>query len=137
MSLSTPQTISLYQIMGIPYSATYSVHDGMGTGDDYSNILATYATIKTEVDAFLAGLTSDVETAIKSLVAEWDDVSLKSNRMDAGGVTGINGVTIDYDRKRELIQQRMENLVPFISRWRHAVRTSATGPNTMSLTMWS
>ena len=137
MSLGTDQIISLYQILNIPYSSTYTLHDGIGTADSYSSALETYNTIKTELDAFIAGLSSDVEIALIAQIEAWDEVSLKSVRMDAGGVTGINGVSIDYDRKRELIRERVENLVPYIARWRLALRQSSSGSGPMSVVMWN
>jgi hypothetical protein len=136
-TLTTAQKISLFHILGIPYASSYTVHDGMGTDATNLGAFETYSTIKTEVDTFLDSISSDIETAIKALITPWDSISLQSARMDAGGVSGISGVTIDYDRQRALIQERMENLVPYIARWRAAVRQSASGPNTTSLVMWS
>lgn len=135
MALTNAQKISLYQILGIPYAETYTVHDGMGTAPDYGTIQSTYSTIKTQLDLFLASLADGVETAIVGLITAWDSITTTAISMTSGAVGSINGITIDYEAQRALIRERMENLVPYIAQWRIAIRQSTTGPKPTSVVL--
>jgi hypothetical protein len=136
MALTAAQEISLYKIMGIPYSTTYTVHDGMGTGIySSSDYVTTYYTIKAEITAFLASLASGVETAIQALIVEYDAIALSAVAMQSGSVGSINGVTVDFEAKRQLIRNEMEILVPFIAKWRAQLRQSVSGSKTSVVSM--
>ena len=133
-NLTAAQKLSLFEILQLPYSLTYTITDGLGTADmgNTGATLAsyTYNTIKAEVDAYLASIGSDpagvasaVETKIVALITEWDSVRLKTTSVMTGSVgDGLNGVTYDPEAKRRQIQMIMETYVPYIQKWRADVR---------------
>lgn len=133
-NLTAAQKLSLYEILQLPYSTTYTLTDGMGTADMSSTgqTLSSYTfnTIKTEVDAYLASIGSDpagtasaIETKIIALITEWDTIRLKTTSVVTGSVgEGLNGVTYDPEARRRQVQMLMETYVPYIQKWRADIR---------------
>ena len=135
MAFTNAQKISVHLIINIPYSSTYTVHDGMGTAvyGGYTSepgTISPVATITQEIRGYLdavAANETDKETKIKSLITEYDAIALKTSKIEAGNVGPLSNVTHDYDARRARIREEMENLVPFVARWKYLQKVSESG----------
>ena len=127
MALTTAQQISLFQILDVPYGTSYNTLDGMGSLTAQTDINIATAQAYTVILAAVAALESDVETVLTALITEWDAIGLNSGRIESGGVGDLAGASFDWDRKRQLIRERVQVILPFY-RWHEVLaRRSATG----------
>lgn len=74
---------------------------------------ATGAQAKSTIQSYLGTLVAADEAKITSLISDWDNISLNSGQIDAGGVTDVQGLSFSWDAKRKLIRERMQIYVPF------------------------
>lgn len=110
MALTTRQTVTLYEILEIPMSTTYT-HP---TGGD--NLLALSSTVMPSsmqsqrfINDRLAQIYADpnLEVELKSQLDAWYSLQGDSTQMDAGGAGGVSGVSFDLKYERLMIRQRV------------------------------
>lgn len=131
MALTPAEKLTVFEIIGIPFSNTYTTHDGIGTkfaGNQY--MAAIWQTIKDEIDSYLADssrFTGDMETRCRQYITRWDEIGTKTVSLDGGSVGSVSAITFNYESEREVIRSRIRQLVPFYERWRVAQMNAGGG----------
>jgi|SRR5579862_6032687 len=113
-SLTVSQQISLFEILDVPYTDSYSVIDGMGQA--YSTVInqPILGAAKQAILSFLNSIGgSDSETKLITYLTEWDSIGLNVGRIESGGASDLQGLNYSWDEKRNLIAKRVRYIVPY------------------------
>lgn len=115
MALDAAQKLSVYECLGV------TAGPGGGTNEDKATIhngfgvtltLTEMDRLRDQLDAYLTGVTSAVETKIAALVVAWDAVRLCTGKMEGGSIGDISGMSDSFEDKRANIRGLMQVYVP-------------------------
>lgn len=113
-SLTTDQKITLCEILHTPYSTSFYTIDGLGTLASQTTIAdSTAVAVKPALLAWLDTLDANTETRLIVYLTRWNTIGTTTTNISGGSVGEVNGVSLDYEKERELIRDRVLGMVPF------------------------
>lgn len=114
-ALSVTNNITLYEILSIPYIPNgqgFTVADNIGAIRT-AGVYNAAATIQPEIDAYVNAMDGTTQTALIVYLTRWQTLGTSVSAIEQGQVGTLSGVTNKRDTERELIRERVRNLVPF------------------------
>jgi len=130
MALSKAEVVALFQVLRVPYASKHFNLDEEGltqvareAGDSFSAKVAIEAWLTTQIYA-----DADLETELVSLLTRWIAMGTKTVELD-GSVDDVNGVTLSQREERNLIRERVVDMVPFY----RAHMSPGTGGNSLNI----
>lgn len=134
-SLTIAQKIALFDILDIPHYPGFFTVDGMGTLSKQTNISATASAAYTELNTYLDSLdATNGETELMVLITRWIAIGTQVAKMESGSVgDSLTSVTMDYDRERYWIKDKVKKIVPFYPWGEVLARQSSGGSGIDSL----
>lgn len=116
MALTKQQQITLYQVLGVPFSSS------VGKLQDRENLLTLmYNPTNSQhlttlrIQDRLTELESDADTLadLADCLDQWYAMQGDSTQMDGGGVGATTGVSFDLTAERNMLRERIITIVPF------------------------
>lgn len=115
MALTDAQKLSVYECLGVTFGAgggtqadSATIHNGFGV----TLTLSQMDTLRDQLDAHLAGVTTAVETKIAALVVAWDAIRLCTGKMESGAIGDLSGMSDSFEDKRAHFRSLMQVYVP-------------------------
>lgn len=132
MALTIDQKISLFESLGVPYSATLEIPK-----DPYYLESSTYVSgapekqLQVKIEQRLLLLNSEEESRLVRYLDEWDTVST-CTVVISGAVGGISGVDFNPTVQLERIASRIKVIIPVLQYHREITNKSIYSPLNMS-----
>lgn len=133
-ALSPSQKLSLFEILDVPWNnsgtAGYNTMDGMGALSSQDAISgATQGVAQTQILTYLDSLNTNqpaVETVLIARITRWEAIGTTTAKIENGNVDDISGVSYDYDKERQILEERVKKIVPFYKWHEVLARKNAT-----------
>src|SRR5258708_867884 len=127
------QEITLFEVLDIPFSAKgYTVStDNFGTTRTALSVNPA-AIILQDIEDYLGANIPPVNDAnwilrLTNYLARWNVLGTTTIKMNQGNVGDMTGVTKEPDAERELIRERVRQMVPFYVRYAWLMKMEGTG----------
>jgi hypothetical protein len=118
MPLTAIEYDTLFEVLEIPPDPyAFQLIGEFALAMEENDLSQSIRQAKARVDSYLAAsiYTSASRLAmLQALIGRWITIGTNAIIVDAGTVGSITGVTIDPDRERLLLRQRIIRLVPFM-----------------------
>jgi len=111
MALTTTQTAKLFKILQVPQNGGADVIGDLisifGPATESFDFAGAVSLINTRITA----LSTDQSTEIATLITQWDTDSLDFNELKVDSQGRQRGVLVDYDRRKRLIRDTIQNIL--------------------------
>ena len=132
MSLTIDQSITLYEILQVPYSDTVTmpIDEFFMTSIEYVTSNETQK-MQTRITDRINNLGVTGTSRLVTWLDQWDALSTNTVSI-SGSMGGINGVEFDPDVQLERIASRVKVLVPVMQYHREITNSAITNPLSIS-----
>jgi hypothetical protein len=116
MSLTTRQKITLYSVLGIPFTPHVErlVDRDNILAQTYQPAMGTYhAGAKIEARLLEVAANAELEADLQDCLDKWYGMFGDSTKMDSGATGATSGVSFDLNRERAMYRERILAIVPF------------------------
>jgi len=118
MALSAANRVKFYEVIGLPPEgtehtiATTLAHLPVTQLQTWEPTFthSTITNMRTSIDANLATISAETQTRIELYLNDWDDIAISELTVSKAD-NGVEGNIVSDEARRELIRQRVGNLV--------------------------